>query len=89
MESATWSLPFDPYAGAVKRLNAIRAELRQLDVGTARDFHVNGLQRAELIATHSKIQSVWSYEDEPTTSRDPNAGFPRDVVERIGHGRDR
>jgi Fe-Mn family superoxide dismutase len=43
------------YAGAVKRLNAIRAELRQLDVVKAPGFHLNGLKREELIAANSML----------------------------------
>ena len=43
------------YAGAVKRLNAITAELAALDVATAPVFVLNGLKREELIATNSMI----------------------------------
>ena len=41
------------YGGAVKRLNAITAELASLDVATAPVFVLNGLKREELIATNS------------------------------------
>src|SRR5882757_11337256 len=41
------------YAGAVKRLNAIRRELAGLDWATAPVFVVNGLKREELIAANS------------------------------------
>jgi Fe-Mn family superoxide dismutase len=43
------------YSGAVKRLNAIRAELERLAFGTAPGFHLNGLKREELIATNSML----------------------------------
>src|SRR5215207_4401624 len=43
------------YTGAVKRLNAIRAELSTLDFATAPGFQVNGLKREELIATNSML----------------------------------
>jgi Fe-Mn family superoxide dismutase len=43
------------YGGAVRRLNAITAQLASLDVSTAPVFVVNGLKREELIATNSMI----------------------------------
>jgi Fe-Mn family superoxide dismutase len=43
------------YGGAVKRLNAIGAQLAGLDWATAPTFLVNGLKREELIATNSMI----------------------------------
>ncbi len=43
------------YVGAVKRLNAISAELAAIDWAAAPVFHVNGLKREELIATNSMI----------------------------------
>ena len=41
------------YAGAVKRLNAIRSELAALDWSAAPAFTINGLKREELIAANS------------------------------------
>jgi len=46
------------YAGAVKRLNAIRGQLVQIDWATAPVFVVNGLKREELIAANS----AWLHE---------------------------
>jgi Fe-Mn family superoxide dismutase len=46
------------YTGAVKRLNAIRGQLAQLDWGAAPAFVVNGLKREELIAANS----AWLHE---------------------------
>jgi len=43
------------YGGAVNRLNAITAQLAQLDFANAPGFVVNGLKREELIATNSMI----------------------------------
>jgi len=43
------------YGGAVKRLNAITAQLESLDFATAPVFVVNGLKREELIAMNSMI----------------------------------
>jgi Fe-Mn family superoxide dismutase len=43
------------YVGAVKRLNAIQAELASLDWEKAPTFTVNGLKREELIAANSMI----------------------------------
>ncbi|MDG0852196.1 Fe-Mn family superoxide dismutase [Roseateles puraquae] len=43
------------YAGAAKRLNAIRRQLSDLDFGQAPGFQLNGLKREELIATNSVL----------------------------------
>lgn len=43
------------YSGAVKRLNAIGAQLASIDYATAPTFLVNGLKREELIAANSMI----------------------------------
>lgn len=43
------------YGGAVKRLNAIRAELRITEHAAAPGFRLNGLKREELIATNSML----------------------------------
>ncbi|WER47310.1 Fe-Mn family superoxide dismutase [Cupriavidus sp. WKF15] len=43
------------YGGAVKRLNAITAELAALDMATVPVFVLNGLKREELIAANSMI----------------------------------
>ena len=46
------------YGGAVKRLNAIRRQLADLDWATAPVFVVNGLKREELVAANS----AWLHE---------------------------
>jgi superoxide dismutase, Fe-Mn family len=43
------------YAGAVKRLNAIEAQLASLDWPATPSFLINGLKREQLIATNSMI----------------------------------
>jgi Fe-Mn family superoxide dismutase len=43
------------YSGAVKRLNAIRAQLSGLSFATLPGFQLNGLKREELIATNSML----------------------------------
>jgi Fe-Mn family superoxide dismutase len=43
------------YGGAVRRLNAIAAQLGELDFATAPVFVVNGLKREELVAANSMI----------------------------------
>jgi len=43
------------YGGAVNRLNAITAQLADLDFATASVFVINGLKREELIAANSMI----------------------------------
>ncbi|MGL3212837.1 superoxide dismutase [Bradyrhizobium sp. BR 1433] len=43
------------YVGAVKRLNAIGAQLAELDFARAPNFMINGLKREELIAANSMI----------------------------------
>ncbi|AZP12363.1 Fe-Mn family superoxide dismutase [Undibacterium parvum] len=43
------------YAGAVKRLKAIRAQLAQLDWASAPGFQINGLKREELVASNSAV----------------------------------
>ena len=41
------------YGGAVNRLNAITAQLAELDFAKAPGFVINGLKREELIASNS------------------------------------
>jgi len=43
------------YGGAVKRLNAIRAQLAQTPFASTPGFQLNGLKREELIATNSML----------------------------------
>jgi Fe-Mn family superoxide dismutase len=43
------------YGGAVNRLNAITAQLGELDFANTPGFVINGLKREELIASNSMI----------------------------------
>jgi Fe-Mn family superoxide dismutase len=43
------------YSGAVKRLNAIRAQLAAMSFGSSPGFQLKGLKREELIATNSML----------------------------------
>lgn len=43
------------YGGAVKRLNAIEAQLAALDFASAPGFVINGLKREQLIASNSMV----------------------------------
>jgi len=43
------------YVGAVKRLNAIDAQLANIDWSTAPNFLINGLKREQLVAANSMI----------------------------------
>ena len=43
------------YGGAVKRLNALRAQLASTDFAAVPGFQLNGLKREELIATNSML----------------------------------
>ena len=43
------------YAGAVKRIGAIRGEFAKLDPATAPGFEINGLKREELLAWNSMV----------------------------------
>jgi Fe-Mn family superoxide dismutase len=59
------------YGGAVKRLNAIGAQLASLDWATAPNFQINGLKREQLIAANSMILHEYFFdalggEGEPT-----------------------
>src|SRR6201990_1005428 len=54
-EKITTSHYENNYVGAVKRLNAISAQLAELDFAKAPVFQINGLKREELIATNSMI----------------------------------
>ena len=75
------------YGGAVKRLNAISAQLAGLDMATAPVFVVNGLKREELIAANSMILHELYFdslngEGEPTPhlQREEMQFYPGEVV---------
>jgi Fe-Mn family superoxide dismutase len=43
------------YSGAVRRLNAIRAQLRDMSFSASAGFQINGIKREELMATNSML----------------------------------
>ena len=68
------------YSGAVKRLNAITAQLESLDFSTAPVFVINGLKREELIASNSMILHEL-YFDSLGAESQPDGNL-RDALER-------
>jgi superoxide dismutase, Fe-Mn family len=71
------------YSGAVKRLNAITAQLAALDVANAPVFIVNGLKREELIATNSMIIHEL-YFDSLGGEGDPNGALAEAIKKDFG-----
>lgn len=68
------------YAGAVKRLNAIVAQLGELDFTAAPGFLVNGLKREQLIAQNSMVLHELFFESLGESS-EPSA-LLREALER-------
>src|SRR5437660_502528 len=69
------------YGGAVNRLNAITAQLGELDFAKAPGFVINGLKREELIASNSMILHELffaSLGDESTPEGELRDAFARD-----------
>lgn len=69
------------YGSAVKRLNAITAQLESLDFSTASVFVINGLKREELIASNSMILHELYFDslgNEGGPDRDLQSGLVRD-----------
>lgn len=71
------------YGGAVKRLNAITAQLAALDVAAAPVFTVNGLKREELIAANSMIIHEL-YFDSLAGEGDPTGALAEAMVRDFG-----
>jgi Fe-Mn family superoxide dismutase len=71
------------YSGAVRRLNAITAQLASLDVAAAPVFVVNGLKREELIATNSMIIHEL-YFDSLAGEGDPAGALAEAIVRDFG-----
>lgn len=71
------------YAGAVKRLNAITAQLASLDWASAPTFMINGLKREELIAANSMILHE-HYFDALGGSGDPNDALAQAITRDFG-----
>jgi Fe-Mn family superoxide dismutase len=58
------------YGGAVKRLNAIRAQLREVAPASLAGFELNGLKREELIATNSMLLHELYFDSLSPTGQD-------------------
>jgi Fe-Mn family superoxide dismutase len=71
------------YGGAVKRLNAITAQLAGLDMATAPVFVVNGLKREELIAANSMIIHEL-YFDSLGGEGDPKGALAEQIAKDFG-----
>ena len=76
------------YTGAVKRLNAIAAELAAIDYAKAPVFTVNGLKREELIAMNSMILHELYFDSLDNGGGAP-AGNLADAIGRDFGGMDR
>jgi Fe-Mn family superoxide dismutase len=75
------------YAGAVKRLGAIRTEFARIDPTTAPGFTINGLKREELIAWNSMILHEVYFAGLGGASR-PGRGLAQAIERDFGsHGR--
>jgi len=69
------------YGGAVRRLNAITAQLAELDFSKAPIFAINGLKREELIATNSMILHELFFDglgDESAPGKELSSALARD-----------
>lgn len=69
------------YVGAVKRLNAISAQLSDLDFATASVYVINGLKREELIASNSMILHEVYFDSLGGDGGEPH-GRLRELIER-------
>jgi Fe-Mn family superoxide dismutase len=71
------------YVGAVRRLNAIGAQLAELDFAKAPNFVVNGLKREELIAANSMIRHE-VYFDTLGAGGGPRGGLSEAITRDFG-----
>jgi len=71
------------YGGAVKRLNAITAQLELLDFAAAPVFVINGLKREELIASNSMILHEL-YFDGLGSQGEPDKGLRNALIRDFG-----
>ena len=71
------------YVGAVKRLNAITAQLESLDFSTAPVFVINGLKREELIASNSMILHEL-YFDGLSNAGEPDKDLRSELIRDFG-----
>lgn len=72
------------YAGAVKRLGAIREQLSQLDWASAPGFVINGLKREELIAANSAWLHELYFDALGGSGALPDSGFSAGLARDFG-----
>lgn len=72
------------YLGAVKRLNAIQAQLASIDWASAPNFLVNGLKREELIAMNSMILHEHYFNSLGGSGGDPRGALGKAIVRDFG-----
>jgi len=72
------------YAGAVNRIGAIQAQLRQLDMATIPGFQLNGLKREELLAFNSMILHELYFASLGAGGGRPNARLARQIETDFG-----
>ncbi len=72
------------YGGAVRRLNAIRDELKICNVAAAPGFALNGLKREELIATNSMLLHEVYFEMLGGTGGQPGGALAEAIARDFG-----
>jgi Fe-Mn family superoxide dismutase len=72
------------YSGAVKRLNAITAQLATLDWASAPNYVINGLKREELIAANSMILHEHFFAALGGDGKDPAGGLGAAIKRDFG-----
>lgn len=72
------------YSGAVKRLNAITAQLAGLDMASAPSFVLNGLKREELIAANSMILHEVYFDCLGGDGSDPQGALAQAITHDFG-----
>jgi Fe-Mn family superoxide dismutase len=72
------------YLGAVKRLNAISAQLAELDFAKAPNFAINGLKREELIAMNSMILHEAYFEGLSGFDAAPSGALAEAIAQNFG-----
>jgi Fe-Mn family superoxide dismutase len=72
------------YLGAVKRLNAISAQLAELDFAKAPNFVINGLKREELIAMNSMILHEAYFDGISGSDAAPSGALAEAIAQNFG-----
>lgn len=72
------------YGGAVRRLNAIRSELADLEPASVPGFRLNGLKREELIATNSMLLHELYFDGLGGKGGDPEGALAEAIARDFG-----